>query len=108
MLRRLAENRAVSLIGTQYDLFNFNCEHYTHAVQYNKAFSNQDGNGVFATLALAVIGTGFSKLKLVRWNADKILFRVKSENVLYKLSFFCRNKVLGLGLSGGHERSELT
>lgn len=59
--RRLAVNRAVSLIGTQYDLVNFNCEHYANAVQYNKPFSNQVGNGILATLLLAVIGIGFSK-----------------------------------------------
>lgn len=35
--RKLAINRAISLIGTQYDVVNFNCEHYANAVQYNKA-----------------------------------------------------------------------
>jgi len=30
--RRLALNRVVALIGTQYDLVNFNCEHYANAV----------------------------------------------------------------------------
>ena len=59
--RRLAVNRAVALIGTQYDLVNFNCEHYANAVQYNKPFSKQVGNGILATLVLAVIGIGFSK-----------------------------------------------
>lgn len=59
--RRLAVNRAVALIGTQYDLVNFNCEHYANAVQYGKQFSNQVGNGILATVLLAVIGIGFSK-----------------------------------------------
>lgn len=59
--RRFAVNRAVALIRTQYDLVNFNCEHYANAVQYNKPFSNQVGNGILATLLLAVIGIGFIK-----------------------------------------------
>lgn len=59
--RRLAVNRAVSLIGTQYDLVNFNCEHYANAVQYNKSFSRQVVNGILATLLLAVIDIGYSK-----------------------------------------------
>lgn len=59
--RRLAVNRAIALIGTQYDLVNFNCEHYANAVQYNDPFSNQVGNGILATILLAVIGIGFSK-----------------------------------------------
>lgn len=59
--RQLAVNRAIALIGTQYNLVNFNCEHYANAVQYNKPFSKQVGNGILATLFLAVIGIGFSK-----------------------------------------------
>ncbi|WP_099367479.1 hypothetical protein [Sphingobacterium sp. 1.A.4] len=65
--RRLAVNRAISLIGMQCDLVNFNCEHYANAVQYNKPFSKQVGNGLIATLLLAVIGIEFSKLKLIKW-----------------------------------------
>lgn len=59
--RGLAVNRAVALIGTRYDLVNFNCEHYANAVQYNKPFSNQVGNGVLATLLLAVVAIGINK-----------------------------------------------
>lgn len=59
--RRLAVNRAIELIGTQYDLVNFNCEHYANAVQYNKPFSKQVGNGIIAALVLTAIGIGFSK-----------------------------------------------
>lgn len=59
--RRLAVNRAIALIGKQYDLVNFNCEHYANAVQYDKPFSKQVENGILATLVLAVIGIGYSK-----------------------------------------------
>lgn len=59
--RRLAVNRAIALIGTRYDLVNFNCEHYANAVQYNKPFSNQVGNGILATLLLTIIGLGLNK-----------------------------------------------
>lgn len=59
--RWLAVNRAIALIGTKYDLINFNCEHYANEVQYNKPFSKQVGNGILATIVLAVIGFGLSK-----------------------------------------------
>ena len=59
--RRLAVNRAIKLIDIQYNLVNFNCEHYANAVQYNKPYSKQVGNGILETLLLTVIGIGFSK-----------------------------------------------
>lgn len=59
--RRAAINRAIKLIGTQYNLVNFNCEHYANAVQHNKPYSKQVGNGILAALAIAIIGIGFSK-----------------------------------------------
>jgi hypothetical protein len=59
--RQLAINRAIALIGKRYDLVNFNCEHYANIVQYNKPYSRQVGNGILATLMLAVIGIGISK-----------------------------------------------
>lgn len=59
--RQVAVNRAIALIGSRYDLVNFNCEHYANAVQHNKPYSGQVGNGILATLILTIIGLGFSK-----------------------------------------------
>lgn len=58
--RNVAVRRAKQLIGTPYDLVNFNCEHYANTVQHNKSYSKQVGNGLIAALALAVISIGFN------------------------------------------------
>jgi len=53
--RQEAVRRAMQLIGTPYDLVNFNCEHYANTVQHNKKYSNQ----VSAGFALALVGLFF-------------------------------------------------
>lgn len=58
--RNAAVTRAKQLIGTQYDLMNFNCEHYANVVQFNRTYSKQVGNGILAALAL-VVGIGLNK-----------------------------------------------
>jgi len=42
--RNLAVNKAASLIGTTYDLFHYNCEHYAEEIQYGIARSKQVNN----------------------------------------------------------------
>lgn len=59
--RAAALKRAMQLIGTPYDLVNFNCEHYANTVQHNKSFSKQVGNGFVAALAFAFLGIGIFK-----------------------------------------------
>lgn len=39
--RKKAIDRAISLVGYDYDLFQFNCEHYSSLVQHNEKKSNQ-------------------------------------------------------------------
>lgn len=39
--RKIAIDRAISLVGYDYDLFQFNCEHYSSVVQHNEKKSNQ-------------------------------------------------------------------
>ncbi len=50
--RRHAIEKAIALVGTNYDLLQFNCEHYANIVQYNIKESNQ----VKAGLALGITG----------------------------------------------------
>lgn len=56
-----AVKRAISLIGKQYDLINFNCEHYANTVQHKKSYSKQVGVGIGLGLFAFVLGIGLSK-----------------------------------------------
>jgi hypothetical protein len=63
--RKLAVNRAVSLHRENYDLINFNCEHFANYVQYNIPFSKQVGTArkVVGTLIVGSVIVGLiSKL----------------------------------------------
>jgi hypothetical protein len=44
--RNAAVKFAIQLQGKQYDLFNFNCEHYANTVQNRKTYSKQVGFGL--------------------------------------------------------------
>ncbi len=47
--------RINKLVGTQYDLINFNCEHFAELIQHGRPKSNQVGNAVgFGFLALII------------------------------------------------------
>ncbi len=59
--RNVAIRRAMQLIGTQYDLLNFNCEHYANTVQHNKQYSNQVGIGFALGVFALVLSIGLSK-----------------------------------------------
>jgi hypothetical protein len=59
--RNAAVQFAIQLQGKQYDLFNFNCEHYANTVQHRKTHSNQVGNGLVLGLFALVLGIGLSK-----------------------------------------------
>lgn len=50
--RKRAVKSALALKGTNYDLFQFNCEHYANVVQYMQTESHQVKTGV----ALGIIG----------------------------------------------------
>lgn len=50
-------NRINKLIGTEYDLINFNCEHFAEYVQNGASKSYQVGN---ALVAVCVIAIGYS------------------------------------------------
>lgn len=59
--RNAAVQFAMQLQGKQYDLLNFNCEHYANTVQHRKTYSKQVGNGIALSLAVLVLGIGLSK-----------------------------------------------
>jgi len=59
--RNAAVQFAMQLQGKQYDLLNFNCEHYANTVQHRKTHSNQVGNGLALGLFALVLGIGLSK-----------------------------------------------
>jgi len=50
--RRNAVQKAIALVGTNYDILQFNCEHYANMIQHNRKVSRQ----VKAGLALGVAG----------------------------------------------------
>jgi len=47
---------AMHLIGKQYDLLGFNCEHYANTVQHKKSYNNQVGVGLGLGLFALVLG----------------------------------------------------
>lgn len=59
--RNAAVRLAMQSLGRQYDLLNFNCEHYANSVQYRKSYSNQVGNGIVLGLLALVFGVGLSQ-----------------------------------------------
>lgn len=54
-----AVKRAISLIGKQYDLINFNCEHYANTVQHKKSYSNQVVNTIGLSVLALIVRIGF-------------------------------------------------
>lgn len=59
--RNMAAKAALQLIGTKYDLINFNCEHYANAVQHNKSYSPQVANGVMLGLLALFLRAGLKR-----------------------------------------------
>lgn len=62
--RRAALTRGEELLGTKYDLFKFNCEHFANYLQHGKSYSTQVENfsgglriAASLTLFFMVIGT---------------------------------------------------
>jgi Lecithin retinol acyltransferase len=53
--RRQVVPRIKALLGKEYDLINFNCEHLAELVQYGKSKSNQVTNGFLAAIVGAFI-----------------------------------------------------
>jgi len=47
-----------SLLGTQYDLVNFNCEHFAELIQNGSVKSKQVGNVFLGLLAIALVAVG--------------------------------------------------
>lgn len=54
--RNAAIQLAMQLIGKQYDLLGFNCEHYANTVQHRKSYSNQVGVGLGLGLLTLFVG----------------------------------------------------
>ena len=61
--RNTAVQFAMQLQGKQYDLLNFNCEHYANTVQYRKTYRKQVGVGLNLGLFALVLGIGLSNYK---------------------------------------------
>jgi|SRR5690606_15482714 len=59
--RNAAVQLAMQLIGKQYDLLGFNCEHYANTVQHKKSYSNQVGVGLGLGLFALVLSIGLPK-----------------------------------------------
>lgn len=59
--RNAAVQFAIQLQGKQYDLLNFNCEHYANTVQHRKSYSKQVGVGLGLGLFAFILGIGLSK-----------------------------------------------
>ncbi|MDI9319049.1 MAG: YiiX/YebB-like N1pC/P60 family cysteine hydrolase [Phycisphaerales bacterium] len=55
--RNKAIEKALLLLGKEYNLIGFNCENYANTVQHKSSYSNQvkTGLGVFVALMLGVI-----------------------------------------------------
>lgn len=51
-----AVQNAMALVGTNYDLLQFNCEHYANVVQHQQKVSNQVKTGIFLGIVTAFIG----------------------------------------------------
>lgn len=59
--RKIAIDRAISLVGYDYDLFQFNCEHYSSVVQHNQKKSSQAETATaLGVLALLVLGIAYT------------------------------------------------
>lgn len=59
--RNRAVKAALQMIGTEYDLINFNCEHYANTIQHNKSYSPQVGNGLMLGLLVLLLGAGLKQ-----------------------------------------------
>lgn len=59
--RSTAVKKALAMLGTPYDLFNFNCEHYANFIQHNQKFSSQVSNGIGLALIAVLLGVCLSK-----------------------------------------------
>jgi hypothetical protein len=59
--RKKAIDRAISLVGYDYDLFQFNCEHYSSVVQHNEKKSNQAETATaLGVLTLLFLGLAYA------------------------------------------------
>jgi hypothetical protein len=59
--RKKAIDRAISLVGYDYDLFQFNCEHYSSVVQHNEKKSNQAETATaLSVLTLLFLGLAYA------------------------------------------------
>lgn len=58
--RQQAVQNAIALIGTNYDLLLFNCEHYANVVQHQQKVSNQVKTGLALGLAGLLVGILFN------------------------------------------------
>lgn len=59
--RKAAVQLAMQMIGKQFDLLSFNCEHYANMVQHKKSYSNQVDVGLGFGLFVLVLGIGLSE-----------------------------------------------
>lgn len=59
--RNIAVKAARAMIGKEYDLINFNCEHYANTVQHNESYSSQVGNGIMLGLLVLLLGAGLRR-----------------------------------------------
>lgn len=57
--RKQAVRNALSLKGVNYDLFQFNCEHYANVVQHKQAVSHQAKTGIALGLVGILVGLLF-------------------------------------------------
>ena len=59
--RNLAVQNAKALVGTNYDLLQFNCEHYANVVQHNRKESSQVSTGlILGVVGIAALGIIFN------------------------------------------------
>ena len=50
--RKVVIEKAISKLGTNYDLWNFNCESFTNEILHGKRFSNQVNNAFIILTAI--------------------------------------------------------
>lgn len=54
--RNCAIQYAMLLIGKDYNLFDFNCEHYANTIQHGESYSSQVGVGLGFVLLTFIVG----------------------------------------------------
>ena len=60
--RQMAVRSAIKMLGKQYDLINFNCEHYANNIQHRRSYSHQVENGLVLGLIALLLGAGLTKV----------------------------------------------